>query len=725
MKFFTFLLLASVILFSQSVFSQSRIEYNNQSLFLSGANMAWVNFAGDIGPGQTDFNRFADVMLQMHDHGGNALRLWLHTNGTSTPEFDSSGYVIGPGTNAIQDLKAILDTAWRREIGVDLCLWSFDMLRSSNAANVLERNRLMLTDTNYTRAYINNCLIPMVDSLKGHPAIITWEIFNEPEGMSNQFGWSDIQHVDMSDIQRFINLCSGAIHRTDTSAQVTSGSWSFLALTDVPAALAKTGKQLSQFSPSEKEDIATQFRQRYRSSMSTDEVINYLGKIAKVTAYNYYSDNRLIAAGGDPDGTLDFFSVHYYTTILPGNPTSISPFHHPESYWQLDKPIVVGEFAMQNTVGIPKEKLFDTLYQSGYAGALPWSWTDENFSTADDMLAGMQFMWDNYRSDVDVNGISGDWPFITITSPTNNTIVSDTSAIEITADAYDNDGNVVKVEFFANDTLKIGERDTIPYSITWTNVANGYYSLTAVATDNDGNQRTSNKVNIQVGSLTTTRLEAESAQFSGTGITVKSDPNASNGHYLDMAAQTGTVTWTLPNVPQAGTYHVTFGYRCAYDSPKNQYINVNGTRIGELVFEGSTTQWLEKDTLVDLVQGQNTIQMELSWGWMQVDYLSVPSDIVLAVKDNSNIPQTYSLQQNYPNPFNPSTTIRYQIPKAGFVKLRVFDILGNEVATLVNEYKSPNNYEAKFDASRFASGVYFYQLTVNNFVSIKKMILLK
>ena len=68
-------------------------------------------------------------MLQMHDHGGNAMRLWLHTDGTSTPEFDSSGYVMGPGINTIEDLKAILDSAWRREIGLKLCLWSFEISR--------------------------------------------------------------------------------------------------------------------------------------------------------------------------------------------------------------------------------------------------------------------------------------------------------------------------------------------------------------------------------------------------------------------------------------------------------------------------------------------------------------------------------------------------------------------------------------------------------------------
>jgi hypothetical protein len=89
------------------------------------------------------------------------------------------------------------------------------------------------------------------------------------------------------------------------------------------------------------------------------------------------------------------------------------------------------------------------------------------------------------------------------------------------------------------------------------------------------------------------------------------------------------------------------------------------------------------------------------------------------------IPVTYSLEQNFPNPFNPSTTIRYQLPQDGMVTLKVYDILGSEVATLVNEQKSAGRYEVNFDASRFASGVYIYKITSGSYVSSKKMLLVK
>ena len=81
--------------------------------------------------------------------------------------------------------------------------------------------------------------------------------------------------------------------------------------------------------------------------------------------------------------------------------------------------------------------------------------------------------------------------------------------------------------------------------------------------------------------------------------------------------------------------------------------------------------------------------------------------------------------QNYPNPFNPSTTINYQLPKDGFVTLIIYDILGREVKTLVNEYKAQGRYEVNFNASNLASGVYIYRIKVNDFSTSKKLLLMK
>jgi hypothetical protein len=85
----------------------------------------------------------------------------------------------------------------------------------------------------------------------------------------------------------------------------------------------------------------------------------------------------------------------------------------------------------------------------------------------------------------------------------------------------------------------------------------------------------------------------------------------------------------------------------------------------------------------------------------------------------------YQLSQNYPNPFNPTTIISYAIQRNGLVTLKVFDILGKEVAELIKEVKEAGSYSFTFNASELPSGIYFYTLTSGNFVATKKLILLK
>ena len=95
------------------------------------------------------------------------------------------------------------------------------------------------------------------------------------------------------------------------------------------------------------------------------------------------------------------------------------------------------------------------------------------------------------------------------------------------------------------------------------------------------------------------------------------------------------------------------------------------------------------------------------------------------VESSNQIPDEFLLEQNYPNPFNPVTTISYQIPADGHVELKVFDLLGREVASLVNSDQAKGKYRIKFDGSNFSSGIYFYQLRTSNFVGTKKLLILK
>ena len=101
--------------------------------------------------------------------------------------------------------------------------------------------------------------------------------------------------------------------------------------------------------------------------------------------------------------------------------------------------------------------------------------------------------------------------------------------------------------------------------------------------------------------------------------------------------------------------------------------------------------------------------------------------VVVGVDESDDfVPKEFQLSQNYPNPFNPTTKIRYSLPVSEFVTLKVHDILGREVTTLVNGEKGPGNHEVTFDGSRLAStGVYFYRMTAGNFSQIHKMVLIK
>lgn len=112
--------------------------------------------------------------------------------------------------------------------------------------------------------------------------------------------------------------------------------------------------------------------------------------------------------------------------------------------------------------------------------------------------------------------------------------------------------------------------------------------------------------------------------------------------------------------------------------------------------------------------------------WEQASKLITDVNLV----DEKLLPTEFHLYQNYPNPFNPSTKIRYTIPNVGtslmkFVQLKVYDVLGNEVATLVDENRQAGSYEIEFDAVNLSSGMYLYKLQAGEFVQTRKMILLK
>ncbi len=325
------------------------ITYRGQELFLNGVNLAWINFARDLS--EFDEVRFVAALDEVVAAHGNTLRWWLHTNGVSSPLYGEDGRVTGLGEHDIENLQRAAALAYERGVLLMPTLWSHDLLNEQGDVPTAW-NKLLIEDEDYTQAYIDNALVPLVSALAGHPGIVAWEIFNEPEGTTRQFGWTD-QRTTMEAIQAFVNRLAGAIHRADPEALVTNGSWNLQVLTDV--------------------DGMT----------------------------NYYRDDRLIAAGGDAAGTLDFYSVHYYPEYFDER---TSPFHNPVTHWELDKPLVIGEFPAKALMNLgmgyqPRTRLrnsiesYTYLYENGYAGALAWRFYSSPHGGMLDAMPGI--LWIN------------------------------------------------------------------------------------------------------------------------------------------------------------------------------------------------------------------------------------------------------------------------------------------------------------------------------------------
>jgi hypothetical protein len=169
--------------------------------------------------------------------------------------------------------------------------------------------------------------------------------------------------------------------------------------------------------------------------------------------------------------------------------------------------------------------------------------------------------------------------------------------------------------------------------------------------------------------------------------------------------------------------------------------------FGNILFAGGSTNSNEFGLYYSNDGGDNWIQFQPAQNYKGISamviiatvlpeiynlYISTLGDGVLrlqipvtGINNDDILLKDFKLSQNYPNPFNPTTSIEYRVGSREYVTLKVYDILGREVATLVNEEKQPGVYEVEFDAAELASGIYYYQLKAGSFIETNKMIYLK
>lgn len=176
--------------------------------------------------------------------------------------------------------------------------------------------------------------------------------------------------------------------------------------------------------------------------------------------------------------------------------------------------------------------------------------------------------------------------------------------------------------------------------------------------------------------------------------------------------------WTIMCDGSGANAELTFQWNSPSDIGTN-FNPSNPVKIGR--FTGTT--WEQKVAIV--ANPSPGIYTASADNFTDFSNFCIGNDNFVSVKDADDIPKTYELFQNYPNPFNPVTVIRYSVPQKSFITLKVYDIIGKEIATLVNEEKSAGNYEMKFNGSNLSAGIYLYRIQAGNFVSSKKMVLIK
>ena len=214
--------------------------------------------------------------------------------------------------------------------------------------------------------------------------------------------------------------------------------------------------------------------------------------------------------------------------------------------------------------------------------------------------------------------------------------------------------------------------------------------------------------------------------------------NAVDGNYATRwSSMFADPQWLLIDLGSVQSFNqIKLFWETAYGKEYFIQISIDGTNWTDIVHQsnglGSIEKW-DVQAAARYIRLYGT-KRGTEWGYSLYEFEVFNLPTVDVDMENYQLPQYFNLSQNYPNPFNPNTKINFTVPAFNLnsenynmnnVLLKVFDVLGNEVATIINEEKSPGDYEVEFHAADLSSGMYFYQLQIGSYVETKKMILLK
>jgi unsaturated rhamnogalacturonyl hydrolase len=321
-------------------------------------------------------------------------------------------------------------------------------------------------------------------------------------------------------------------------------------------------------------------------------------------------------------------------------------------------------------------------------------------------------------------------PIVAFTTPVDSASLWPNSDVFMAVNSFDIDGDVIRVQFYAGDDLLFTD-DQFPWEFTWENVPKGDYVLTAVAEDDKNDTAKSVPIYIRVtddfiifeaeeGTISQGSVDTDHAGFTGAGFV-----NLVNavGTYLELS---------LP-IPANGEWELVFRYGNGSANNRPCRISLDGQTVLEqfdFLPTGDWTNWTySKQIALNLTEGNHTLRITgtSSESAPNIDHLKfIYKGTGSGVRQGlSDSPGEFRLSQNYPNPFNPSTTVEFELPAAGPVKLSVYDLAGQEVAMLIDGRMSSGRHSITFNGRPFASGVYYYRLLSAEGVITRKFTLLK